>query len=100
MSSSVSPRQREIGEVASLRAEGVDPQPRSSFSAKIGKTATLILAEPLRLRHLPYPRYRAAGEDIATYPLSTASNHNAQHAEENIARLPSFTAFSLLLFYA
>ena len=62
----------DIGEVASLRAEGVDRQPQSGFSAKIGKTATLILAEPLRLRHLPYPRYRAAEEDIATYPLSTA----------------------------
>ena len=33
MSPSVSPRQRDIGEVASLRAEGVAPQPRSSFSA-------------------------------------------------------------------
>ena len=31
MSSSVSPRQREIGEVARLRAEGVDRQPRSGF---------------------------------------------------------------------
>ena len=31
MSSSVSPRQREIGEVARLRAEGVDCQPRSGF---------------------------------------------------------------------
>ena len=91
MSSSVSPRQRDIGEVASLRAEGVDPQPQSG---------DVDSCEPLRLRHLPYPRYRAAEEDIATYPLSTASNHNAQHAEENIARLPSFTAFSLLLFYA
>ena len=75
MSSPVSPRQREIGEVASLRAEGVDPQPRSGFSAKIGKTATLILAEPLRLRHLPHLRYRAAEEDIATHPPSTAHNH-------------------------
>ena len=104
MSSSVSPRQRDIGEVASLRAEGVDRQPQSGFSAsltcKFDKVAMLILFEPLRLRHLPYPRYRAAGEDIATYPLSTASNHNAQHAEENIARLPSFTAFSLLLVYS
>ena len=33
MSSPVSPRQRDIGEVASLRAEGVDPQLRSGFSA-------------------------------------------------------------------
>ena len=31
MSSPVSPRQRDIGEVASLRAEGVDHQPRSGF---------------------------------------------------------------------
>ena len=31
MSSSVSPRQRDIGEVASLRAEGVDRQPRSGL---------------------------------------------------------------------
>ena len=31
MSSSVSPRQRDIGEVASLRAEGVDCQPQSGF---------------------------------------------------------------------
>ena len=31
MPSSVSPRQRDIGEVASLRAEGVAPQPQSGF---------------------------------------------------------------------
>ena len=29
-------------------------------------------SEPLRLRHLPYPRYRAAEEDIATYTPSTS----------------------------
>ena len=59
MSSSVSPRQRDIGEVASLRAEGVDRQPQSGFSAKIGKTATLMFTEPLRFlrKHLPYPRF-------------------------------------------
>ena len=33
MSSSVSPRQRDIGEVARLRAEGVDCQPQSGFPA-------------------------------------------------------------------
>ena len=33
MSSPVSPRQRDIGEVARLRAEGVDRQPRSGFPA-------------------------------------------------------------------
>ncbi len=37
MSSSVSPRQRDIGEVASLRAEGVDRQPQSGFSASLTK---------------------------------------------------------------
>ena len=75
MSSSVSPRQRDIGEVASLRAEGVDRQPQSGFSAKIGKTATLMFTEPLRFlrKHLPYPRYRAAEEDIARLPISPTS---------------------------
>ena len=55
--------------MASLRVEGVGRQPQSGFSAKIGKTATLMLTtEPLRFlrKHLPYPRYRAAEEDIAT----------------------------------
>ena len=37
MSSSVSPRQRDIGEVASLRAEGVGPQPQSGFPANLAK---------------------------------------------------------------
>ena len=92
-----SARYRGSGEPASRRGW---PSAAKRLFCKFDKVAMLILFEPLRLRHLPYPRYRAAGEDIATYPLSTASNHNAQHAEENIARLPSFTAFSLLLFYA
>ena len=34
MPSPVSPRQRDIEKVASLRAEGVDRQPRSGFSAR------------------------------------------------------------------
>ena len=34
MSSPVSPRQRDIGEVARLRAEGVDCQPQSGFPAR------------------------------------------------------------------
>ena len=116
MSSSVSPRQRDIGEVASLRAEGVDPQPRSGFPASLGlthsreaaflqvwqscnvdschKTPLFFLTEKLsplstccareqgrtlracQLRctqpQTECPRYRAAEEDIATYPLSTA----------------------------
>mgnify|MGYP001780611953 CR=1 FL=1 len=41
---------------------------RKFESRKVCETATLILAEPLRLRHLPYPRYRAAEEDIARLP--------------------------------
>ena len=68
-------RQRDIGEVARLRAEGVDPSAAERLFCKFGKAATLILSEPLRLRHLPYPRYRAA--------------------EEDIARLPNFAVFSL-----
>jgi len=39
---------------------------RKAASLRIAKAAALILSEPLRLRHLPYPRYRAAEEDIAT----------------------------------
>ena len=35
MSSPVSPRQRDIGEVARLRAEGVDRQPQSGFLVKL-----------------------------------------------------------------
>ena len=53
MSSPVSPRQRDIGEVASLRAEGVDRQPQKRLFYELGKAAKLILTEPLRLRHLP-----------------------------------------------
>ena len=47
----------------------------------------LILSEPLRLRHLPYPRYCAAEEDIATYPLSTA--HNRIFANFTLNHKPS-----------
>jgi|GEM_PF-4277535 len=70
----------DIGEVARLRVEGVDRQPCSGFIqlrveepadwethsyAQLNpKLSTNI--EPLRLRHLPYPRYRAAEEDIST----------------------------------
>ena len=35
MSPPVSPRQRDIGEVARLRAEGVDRQPQSGFSVSL-----------------------------------------------------------------
>ena len=61
MSSPVSPRQRDIGEVASLRAEGVAPTAAKRLfceveSRKVFNAAMLILTEPLRLRHFTYPR--------------------------------------------
>ena len=34
----------------------------------------LTISEPLHLRHLPYPRYRAAEEDIATLQPSSAAH--------------------------
>ena len=46
MSSSVSPRQRDIGEVASLRAEGVRLSAAKRLFRKVGKVATLILPNP------------------------------------------------------
>ena len=66
-----------IGEVASLRAEGVRLSAAKRLFCKLGKVVTLILAEPLRFlrKHLPYPHYRAAEEDIATHPPLTAHNH-------------------------
>ena len=99
MSSPVSPRQRDIGEVASLRAEGVDRQPQSGFPASREteklRSCNVASCRTLRLRHLPYPRYRAAEEDIATHPLPTAHNYtltentriSAHLAEDNIATL-------------
>ena len=60
MSSPVSPRQRDIGEVASLRAEGVDRQPRSGVPASREteklRSCNVASCRTLRLRHLPYPR--------------------------------------------
>ena len=80
MSSPVSPRQRDIGEVASLRAEGVAPTAAKRLfceveSRKVFNAAMLILIDPLRLRPSPIRALRAAEEDIATYPPSTAHNH-------------------------
>ena len=73
MSSPVSPRQRDIGEVASLRAEGVDPTaakrlPCKVESRKVCEAAMLILSEPLRhSAPPPLSAHSAAGEDIATH---------------------------------
>ena len=54
----------------SIEPKGLTHSRKAAFgeveSRKVCETATLILSEPLRLRHLPYPRYRAAEEDIAT----------------------------------
>ena len=74
MSSPVSPRQRDIGEVASLRAEGVDRQPQSGFSRvyKSGDVDSFRTPPPAAP---PLSALCAAEEDIATYPPSTAHNH-------------------------
>ena len=55
MSSSVSPRQRDIGEVARLRAEGVDRQPQSGFSVSL-KAENFV-----RLQCCSYPNPSAYG---------------------------------------
>ena|GEM_PF-5450972 len=55
MSSSVSPRQRDIGEVARLRAEGVDRQPQSGFSVSL-KAENFV-----RLQCCSYPNPSACG---------------------------------------
>ena len=56
----------------STEPKGLNHSRKAAFgeveSRKVCETATLILSEPLRFlrKHLPYPRYRAAEEDIAT----------------------------------
>ena len=65
MSSPVCEANRGSGEPASRR--GWPPKAKRLFRELV-KAATLILFEPLRLRHLPYPCYRAAEEDIAAFP--------------------------------
>ena len=62
-------RQRDIGEVASLRAEGVDRQPQKRLFYELGKAAKLILTEPLRLRHLPYPRSARQRRTLLRCPI-------------------------------
>ena len=59
----------DIGEVARLSRRGW-PSAAKRLFCKFDKTATLISFEPLRFlrKHLPYPRYRAAEEDIAASP--------------------------------
>ena len=49
-----SARYRGSGEPASRRGS---PVSRKAAFLQIGKAATLLLTEPLRLRHLPYPRF-------------------------------------------
>ena len=46
MSSPVSPRQRDIGEVASLRAEGVDPSAAKRLFCKLAKLQRCFLPNP------------------------------------------------------
>ena len=67
-----SARYRGSGEPASRRGW---PSAAKRLFRKFGKTATLMLTELLRFlrKHLPYPRYRAAEEDIARLPISPTS---------------------------
>ena len=70
-----SARYRGSGEPASRRGS---PVSRKAAFLQIGKAATLLLTEPLRLRHLPYPRFTHGRGDIATYP-NRAQPHICQH---------------------
>ena len=73
----------------SIEPKGLTVSRKAAFgeveSRKVCETATLILSEPLRFlrKHLPYPRYRAAEEDIAclhdfTVSLALLSTTNSQ----------------------
>ena len=102
-----SARYRGSGETASRRGSPVSREAAFLRDRQCRHVVTLILAEPLRFlrKHLPYPRHRAAEEDIATYPLSTAHNYTltgntpyrsnrrgGQHYYGSQPRLTNFTA--------
>ena len=111
MSSPVSSRQRDIGEVARLRAEGVDRQPQSGFvQLRVERPADWETYSYAQLNHKlstlnrfrtpppaapPLSALCAAEENIATFPLPTAHNYtptentriSAHLAEDNIATL-------------
>ena len=77
MSSPVSPRRRRYrgsGELASRRGS---PVSREAAFPQGWQSCDVDSSEPLRLRHLPYPRYRAAEEDIARLPTSQYSQPSA-----------------------
>ena len=78
MSSSVSPRQRDIGEVASLRAEGVRPSAAKRIFCKLAKLQRCFLPNPSACGTSPIRALRTAEEDIATYP-NRAQPHICQH---------------------
>ena len=86
-----SARYRGSGEPASRRGSPVSCKAAFLRDRQCRHVVTLILAEPLRLRHLPYPRHRAAEEDIATHPNRALTNFTA--------RLPIFTAPASTLFF-
>ena len=75
MSSSVSPRQRDIGEVARLRAEGVDRQPQSGFSVSL-KAENFV-----RLQCCSYPNPSAYG----TSPIRAPRGRGGHYAVANFA---------------
>ena len=77
----------------SIEPKGLTVSRKAAFgeveSRKVCETATLILSEPLRLRHLPYPRYRAAEEDIACLHDFTVSLPYSQPQTLNHRLLPA-----------
>ena len=100
MSSSVSPcqwRYRGSGSLASRRGW---PSAAKRLCCEVGKVAMLILSKPLRFlrKHLPYPRYRAAEENIATSPHSQFNFHICciSTAHKLLSVFASFTDLSTL----
>ena len=71
MSSSVSPRRRRYRGSDSIEPKGLTHSRVAAF-LQVWQSCDVNSYEPLRLRHLPYPRYRAAEEDIACLPNFTA----------------------------
>ena len=66
MSSSVSPCQWRYRGSGSTEPKGLAVS-RKAALLRGWKSCDVDSFEPLRLRHLPYPRYRAAEENIATH---------------------------------
>ena len=113
MSSPVSPRQRDIGEVASLRAEGVDPTAAKRLFCKLAKLQRCFLPNPSACGTSPIRAQRGRGghcyastsprHKLPNYPRSTRQRRTllrSNRAFTNFtARLPIFTAPASTLFF-